>query len=166
MDAIKKRRSVRHYLPDPIEDDKLQRILEAGRLAPSSMNHQNWRFVVVRSKDHRQELVEVARGQKFVGDAPVVIAACATDPTTKMGCGEPSYAIDLAIAVDHMTLVAAEEGLGTCWVGNFDQEKASRLLKVPAPAKVVFLLPVGYSAKESGPRPRKPLDEVVSEDAF
>jgi nitroreductase len=83
-----------------------------------------------------------------------------------MGCGEPSYAIDLAIAVDHMTLVAAEEGLGTCWIGNFDQDGAGKLLEVPAPAKVVFLLPVGYPATESGQRPRKPLDEVVDEETF
>jgi nitroreductase len=165
-DAIRQRRSVRAFLDKPVEDEKLLRVLEAGRLAPSASNRQGWKFVVVRDKAARDRLVEVAKGQKFVGQAPVVIAACGTITDYRMTCGQLSYPIDVAIAVDHMTLQAVEEGLGTCWIGAFYEDKAKTLLGIPDDVRVVALLPLGYPAEEPPPRPRKPLEEIVARERW
>jgi len=161
--AIRKRRSVRAYLNKPVEEEKLRRVLEAARLAPSARNMQEWRFVVVRDKATREKLVDAAKGQKFVGEAPVVIAACGTITDYTMTCGQLTYPIDLAIAVDHMTLQAVEEGLGTCWVGAFHEEKAKEVLGIPKGVRVVALLPLGYPSHETPEqeKPRKPLSEIV-----
>jgi len=108
FDAIKARRSVRSYLDRDVEEEKLRQVLEAGRLAPSASNRQEWRFVVVRDAQLRQKLVAAAHGQRFVGEAPVVIVACAVQSDHIMPCGHPSHLIDVAIAIDHMTLAARE----------------------------------------------------------
>jgi len=108
--AIKTRRSVRAYKPDPVPEESLKRILEAARLAPSAANRQQWKFVVVRDPERRKQLSRAAHNQGFVGEAPVVITAVALDPERVMSCEVPAYAVDLAIAVDHITLAAVEEG--------------------------------------------------------
>jgi nitroreductase len=131
FEAIKTRRSVRSYLDKPVEEDKLLRVLEAARLAPSANNYQEWRFVVVRDDVTRQKLMAAARGQGFVGQAPVVIACCAQTDGHVMTCGQKCYPIDVAIAIDHMTLVAVEEGLGTCWVGSFYADQVKQILGIP-----------------------------------
>ena len=111
MEAIAECRSIRRLLRPPVEDEKLLRVLEAGRLAPSARNMQDWKFVVVKDPGLRQRLAEAARNQEFVSQAPVVIVACGTSDYV-MTCGQLTYPIDVAIAVDHMTLAAVEEGLG------------------------------------------------------
>lgn len=161
MQAIRARRSIRDFQERPVEEEKLLAVLEAGRLAPSARNMQDWRFIVVRDPATRQRLAEAARDQKFVGKAPVVIAACGTSDLV-MTCGQPAYAIDVAIAVDHMTLAAAALDLGTCWIGAFYEEKAREILGVPKEIRIVALLPLGYPAQQPGSRPRKNLDEVVA----
>ena len=161
MQAIQARRSIRDFQERPVEEEKLLAVLEAGRLAPSARNMQDWRFIVVRDPATRQRLAEAARDQKFVGKAPVVIAACGTSDLV-MTCGQPAYAIDVAIAVDHMTLAAAALDLGTCWIGAFYEEKVREILGVPQAIRIVALLPLGYPAEEPGPRARKSLDEVVA----
>jgi nitroreductase len=161
MEAIHARRSIRSYLDRPVEDEKLLAVLEAGRLAPSAKNMQDWRFVVVRDQSVRQKLAIAARDQQFVSSAPVVIAACGTSDLV-MTCGQPAYAIDVAIAVDHMTLAAASLGLGSCWIGAFYEDQAREILGVPSEVRVVALMPLGYPAEEPSPRPRKSLDQVVA----
>ena len=161
MQAIRTRRSIRSFLDKSVEEEKLLAVLEAGRLAPSARNMQDWRFIVVRDAATRQRLAKVARDQQFVGQAPVVIAACGTSDLV-MTCGQPAYAIDVAIAVDHMTLAAASLDLGTCWIGAFYEDKVKEILGVPQEIRVVALLPLGYPAQDTGPRPRKTLDEVVA----
>ena len=103
--------------------------------------------MVVRDIQRRQKLAEVSEGQTFVGQAPVVIAAVATQPNPMMLCGVPAYAVDLSIAVDHITLAAVDEGLGTCWMGAFSQEAARKILNVPAKYKIVALMPPGFSQR-------------------
>jgi len=166
FDAIKTRRSIRSYLPDEVGQEKLNQVLEAARLAPSGANRQAWKFVVVRDAGIRKQLAGVTRGQDFVADAPVVVAAVATDPTATTGSGEPAHRIDLAIAVDHMTLAAHALGLGTCWIGAFDQRGAERILKVPQSAEVVVLMTLGYPAREGVFRGRKSIEEIVSYDGY
>jgi nitroreductase len=161
MQAIRTRRSIRNNQDRLVEEEKLLAVLEAGRLAPSAKNMQDWRFIVVRDFATRQRLAEAARDQQFVAQAPVVIAACGTSDLV-MTCGQPAYAIDVAIAVDHMTLAAASLDLGTCWIGAFYEDKVKAILGVPQEVRVVALLPLGYPAKQPSPRPRKTLDEVVA----
>lgn len=161
MQAIRARRSIRSFLDRPVEEEKLLAVLEAGRLAPSARNMQDWKFIVVKDAATRRRLAVAARDQKFVGQAPVVIAACGTSDLV-MTCGQPAYAIDVAIAVDHMTLAAAARGLGTCWIGAFYEDKVKEILGVPPEIRVVALLPLGYPAEETEPRPRKNLDDIVA----
>ncbi len=161
FEAIRGRRSVRCFMDRPVEEEKLSRILEAGRLAPSARNLQDWRFVVVRDPATRKRLADAARNQEFVGQAPVVIAACGTSDMI-MTCGQPAYALDVAIAVDHMTLAAVAEGLGTCWIGAFYEESVKEILGIPEQIRVVALLLLGYSAQAARPTPRKKLDEILA----
>jgi nitroreductase len=162
LDAIRARKSVRSYLSKPVEEGKLKAVLEAGRLAPSASNRQEWRFVVVSDETTRFGLAEAANNQDFVGEAPVVIVACAETDEHIMGCGQACYPIDVAIAVDHITLAAVELGLGTCWIGAFKEEKVKEILNIPKNIRVVALLPLGYPADSSISKKRRlSLDEVV-----
>lgn len=161
MEAIRSRRSTRSFQDRLVEDEKLMAVLEAGRLAPSARNLQDWRFVVVRDPDTRKRLAEAAKNQEFVGKAPVVIAACGTSDYV-MTCGQPAYALDVTIAVDHMTLAAAAVGLGTCWIGAFYEDMVKEILGIPEHVRVVALLPLGYPAQGARPTPRKRLDEILA----
>ena len=156
FDAIKNRRSIRKYKDVPVPEDKLARVLEAARIAPSAGNRQEWKFIVVKDKATRDRLVDACRGQAFVGQAGVVVVACATDPSRKW------HMVDVAIAVDHMTLAAHEAGLGTCWIGAYEEDKVKEILGIPAGIKVVVLLPVGVPDIDGVPRPRKSLEEIVA----
>ncbi|MEA3311036.1 MAG: nitroreductase family protein, partial [candidate division WOR-3 bacterium] len=134
--AIRDRRSVRSYENKDIPQEVLLKVLEAARLAPSANNRQPWKFVVVREAAKRAALAKAAKEQQFVAEAPVVIAAVAMEPERTMTCGVPTYAVDLAIAVDHMTLAAVDQGLGSCWIGAFYQEDVRKILKIPDEYKV------------------------------
>lgn len=163
MQAIRARRSIRSYLDRPVEEEKLLAVLEAGRLAPSARNMQDWRFIVVSDPATRQRLAEAARDQQFVAQAPLVIAACGTSDLV-MTCGQPAYAIDVAIALDHMILAAASLGLGSCWIGAFYEDRVKQILAVPPEVRVVALLPLGYPADMPAPRPRKSLEDIAARE--
>ncbi len=126
-----------------MESEKLDRVLEAARLAPSAGNRQEWRFVLVTDPDMRQQLATAANGQSFVGQAPVVIVACSVDNEYVMPCGQLSAPIDVAIALEHVALQATEEGLGTCWIGAFDEAAVKELLGIPESVRVVELMQLG-----------------------
>jgi len=166
MECIESRRSVRSYEDRDVEPNVLEQVLDAGRRAPSANNRQEWKFVVVRDAKLRERLSEAAHGQSFVAEAPVVIAACATETGHIMPCGHPSYLVDVAIAIDHMALAARALGLGTCWIGAFDQQKVRDVLGIPATVQVIELLPVGYPTSWPSPTPRKALDEVTCCDGW
>ncbi len=167
-EAVKHRLSVRAYKPDSVPAEALNRILEAGRLAPSAKNLQPWRFIVIKDQSVRERLVPACRGQKFVGQAPVVICACAVEAEAWGGMGGywSADVVDVTIALEHMILAAAAEGLGTCWIGAFVEKEVKEVLGIPEGVKPVALTPLGYPAKESAPRPRKPLSEIVCYDRF
>ena len=165
-EAIRVRRSVRSFLSTPIPEDSLMRVLEAARLAPSSSNRQEWRFIVVRDGDRRRSLATAANNQGFIAGAPVVIAAVATEPQSVMTCGVPRYPVDLAIAIDHMTLAAVEEGLGTCWIGAFSQERVRQILGVGPECMVVTVMPLGYPAPVAAPaKDRKRLEDIIRHES-
>ena len=165
-EAIKQRRSVRDYKDIPVPEDKLLKVLEAARLAPSGSNRQPWKFVVVKDSKTRQKLAKAAMEQTWIATAPVVIAAVATMPDLMMICEVPDYPVDLAIAVDHITLAAVDEGLGTCWIGAFSQEDARLALQVPKHCRIVALLPLGYPNQQGRPKTRKPMDEIICYETY
>ena len=164
-ETISNRYSVRSYQDRPVEQEALERILNAGRLAPSATNKQARKFVVAREPELRKALAKAA-DQAFIAQAPVIIAAVSTDPERVMHCGIPSGPVDCAIALDHMTLSAVAEGLGTCWIGHFDQDACCELLGVPPTGKIVEMLALGYPADSLGAKSRKLLKEVVSYETF
>ena len=166
MEAIRQRRSVRAYQDRPIEEEKLQQVLEAGRLAPSGNNRQEWVFVVVRDSAKREQLVEACCNQAFVATAPVVLVICATDAKRTMRSGMRGAAVDTSIAVDHMTLAAVGLGLGTCWIGAFEADKVGKVVGLPKGIIAAHVLPLGYPASTPDARPRKSLAEVVRYDSF
>lgn len=166
-EAIKKRKSVRNYLDKPIENEKLMSVLEAGRLAPSACNRQEWRFVIVRDSGIRRKLVEAANNQSFVGEAPIVIVACAENYKYLMPCGQPSYSIDIALSLDHISLAAVELGLGSCWIGDFNEIKVKEILDIPDKIRVVALMPMGYPSDPSVVRKeRLPLAGIIKYDKW
>lgn len=161
-EAIRARYSVRAYLPEPVSDEQLLNVLEAARLAPSSSNRQDWRFIVVRDEDRRRRIAEAANHQLWIATAPITIAAIGTDPQSTMRCGLPRHAVDLSIAITHMMLAAVEEGLGTCWIGDFSQEKMREILAVSPDCMVVTVMPLGHHADTVPPtRSRKPLQDII-----
>ncbi len=145
-----------------MEEDKLLRILEAARLAPSARNRQEWRFIVVKDKKVKEELVrEASPHQPFMLQAPIIIVAYVLEKDYIMRCGVPAHYIDVAIALTHIHLQAVEEGLGTCWIGSFYQDKVKKVLNLPEEAEVIQLMTLGYPAEDPSPRPRLSLEEIV-----
>lgn len=165
MEAIEQRYSVRTYRDTPIEPDKLRRVMEAARLAPSANNRQEWRFVLIHDPERRQAVAEAA-GQAFVGTAPVVIVACAADTSRIMRCGLACHPVDVAIALEHIALQATAEGLGTCWIGAFDQGAVKQLIGAPEGVEVVELMPLGYPADPPRPKNRVALSDIVFEEVW
>lgn len=167
FEAVQSRRSVRAYEPKPIPEDVLSKILEAGRLAPSASNRQPWHFIVVTDPEKKKVLSE-GRYAHFLTETPVVI----------VGCGDAElsprwYAVDVTIALQQMVLTATEEGIGTCWIGSFDEEPVRKILKVPEKFKVVAMLDMGYSrdrldlgALLMKSKNRKALQEITSSEEF
>lgn len=164
--AISGRRSIRSYMQKDVEEEKIQQILEAGRLSPSASNRQEWKFIVVRDEEKRRRLAAAACGQAFVGEAPVVLVACATESSALMPCGHPPYIVDLSIAFAYMLLQAFELGLGTCWIGAFNEQAVKEILGVPRHVRVMSLSPVGYAKQAIPQRPRKRLDQIVCLDGY
>jgi nitroreductase len=168
LKIIKQRRSVRKYKPDPIPEDVLHRVLDAARFSPSGKNLQPWKFILVRDESLKQRLVTASVGQAFIAEAPLVIVACAFPDNcySRMGNYMKSWPVDVAIAVEHLMLQAQEEGLGTCWIGAFEEKQVKSVLNVPEGVRVLALTPLGVPDENPGSRGRKSLDEIVSIDFF
>ncbi|AZR72682.1 hypothetical protein BBF96_04320 [Anoxybacter fermentans] len=156
MEAIRKRRSIRAYKNEPISDEILQKLLTAGQLAPTGNNKQPWKLIVVRDPEMRKKIND-ACAQDFIGDAPVILVACSSKEPKDM---------NTTIVVDHITLVAVAEGLGSCWIRSFDEAKIKELLDIPEEIHVVCLLPIGYPAENPEMPERKPLSELVSYEKY
>jgi nitroreductase len=166
-EVIRTRYSVREYLPTPVPDEQLLKVLEAARLAPSSSNRQEWRFIVVRDEDRRRRLASAANNQTWIAGAPIIIAAVGTDPGSIMTCGLPRYAVDVSIAITHMMLAAVEESLGTCWIGAFSQEKVRQILGVSDDSVVVTIMPLGHPRSSGGAaKSRKRLEDIVRYETY
>ena len=166
-EAINKRLSVRAYQDKPVAEEMLRRVLEAARAAPTARNRQEFRIVVVREPRLRAAAAAAAE-QPFIGKASVIIALVGLTPDEVMHCEVPTDPVDGAIVLDHITLAAAAEGLGTCWIGHFNQDECRRILSVPKTAKIIELLALGHPAgrSPSGAKSRKPLATLVCYDGF
>ena len=159
--VLKQRRSVRAYRPDPVAEEKLQRILEAARLAPTACNLQPFVIHVIRDPELRASLFK-AYAQKWLTQAPVVICICAdAHKAWRRGDGKSYADVDAAIVMEHVVLAATAEGLGTCWIGAFKPEPLRALLDLPPDMQPVAMTPVGVPAENPSPRPRKALAELV-----
>jgi nitroreductase len=160
-ELIRTRYSVRAYKPDPVEDDKLEQILEAARLAPTAANRQPFRILVIHTEGRQDELGRIYRRGWFV-DAPIILCACGVPAENWVRMDGKNYNdVDVTIAMDHLILAAANLGLGTCWVAAFDPEAAREVLNLPAGVEPVAFTPLGYPADTPSEKRRKPLDELV-----
>ena len=168
MDLIEKRKSIRSYKPQDVEEEKLNYILQAFRKAPSAKNLQPWKLIVVKDKKKISELSIACNNQTFISEAPVLIVACAKEDEAYgvMGGYMNSYPVDIALALEHLILAATEKGLGTCWIGAFKEKLVKDLLDVPDNVRVVAITPVGYPAIEGRTRGRKPISEIVCYDKY
>ncbi len=173
FDAIlRNRRSVREYDSRPVAREDILAICEAARLAPSACNSQTWRFVAVTDRLLIDRLCDEAMRpvvrNKWLRQAPLVIVGCSQLDivANRIGTGVTGieyYQIDLGIAMEHMVLKATELGLGTCWIGWFNEDKVKEILNIPNSIRVSALLAAGYSKDASSPRQRsrKPLDKIM-----
>lgn len=168
MDLIEKRKSIRSYKPQDVEEEKLNYILQAFRKAPSAKNLQPWKLIVVKDKKKISDLSIACNNQTFISEAPVLIVACAKEDEAYgvMGGYMNSYPVDIALALEHLILAATEKGLGTCWIGAFKEKLVKGLLDVPDNVRVVAITPVGYPAIEGRTRGRKPISEIVCYDKY
>jgi nitroreductase len=158
---IAARYSVRAYKPDPIPDRVLSRVLEAARLAPTAANRQAFRILVIPTTGRAKQLKRIYRRGWFV-KAPVVIAICAlTDRCWVRSDGKSYCDVDAAIVMDHLILAAADQGLGSCWVGAFDAPAAREVLGLPESVEPIAFTPLGYAADIPGEKKRRPLDDLV-----
>jgi len=171
LELVGNRCSVRKFQQRPIEREKIDLCVEAARLAPSAENVQPWRFVIIDERDKIEEFCEAAFGgiyrfSRFAsGAAAIAVIAARPDVfANKLGTrvqGTQYYLIDVGIAGEHFVLQAAEQGIGTCWIGWFNEKKARRYLKLARGHRVAALIAMGYSDQErKRPRPRKTLDEI------
>ena len=170
---LRGRRSIRRYLPGPVDPDKVRACLEAARLAPSAHNAQPWRFVVVDDPELKDRLTSAAfsgiySGSKFAALAPIIIVLLARldRVANRIGArlqGVPFHFLDMGIAGEHIVLQAEELGLATCWMGWFNYRKVRKVLDIPRTYKVVAMMPLGYAEKRPNREPpRKTFEEVVT----
>lgn len=164
FDVIKTRRSVRKYQLREVEKEKLETILNAINSAPSAGNLQAYQVYLVTDQSLKKQLVKAALDQEFIAQAPVVLVFC-TDPDRSRKYGERGrtlYSIqDTTIAVAYAQLAATALGLATCWVGAFDEQQVSKILKLPQNHRPIVILPIGYPAESPEPTPRRPISDLV-----
>ncbi len=164
---IESRYSARAYRPDAVGNDQLERILNAGRLAPTAANRQPFRIIVVTTAQAREALGRIYHREWFT-QAPLVLAVVGVsrEAWTRQVDGVNHHTIDAAIVMDHLVLAAANEGLGTCWVCNFDPQEARALLDLPSGVEPIAFTPLGHPADKPKPKSRRPLGELVMRERW
>jgi nitroreductase len=182
IEAIKNRRSIRKFKSDPVDDNTLNAVLDAARLAPSWANTQCWKFIVIRSESTKARLAETTQIEPRLGYnpaanaikiAPVVIVAIAEKGISGYFNGKPAtdkgdywFMFDVGIAMQNLMLAATSFGLGTVHLGLFDSLKAASILEIPGDYYVVEMTPLGYPEFQPNPRPRKALVDVMFYEKF
>jgi len=169
FEAIKKRRSIRSYKSDAVPKEKLERVLQAARLAPSAADREPWHFIVVTDQQKRKQLSRGGRFAWFLSESPVVIVGCGNRKVSPKW-----YTVDTAIAMQNMVIAATGEGLGTCWIGSFNQQQVKQILSIPDEYVIISLLAIGYASDEEDlpskalrlVERKKRLEEIVSVEKF
>jgi nitroreductase len=166
-DLISSRYSVRAYRPIPVEEEKLENVLNAARLAPTAANRQPVQIIVLRTEGRQEELKRVYRPDWFV-QAPLVVCVCAVHGSgwTRRQDGKSYDDVDAAIVMDHLILAATDQGLGTCWIGAFDPDAAREVLGLPDDVELIVMTPLGYAADQPGTKQRKHLPDLVRYESW
>ncbi|MDI6723828.1 MAG: nitroreductase family protein [Methanobacterium sp.] len=166
IELVKKRYSVRAYKNNHVEDEKLNTILEAARLAPTAVNYQPFQIIVIKTQGKKEELRSIYQAEWF-SEAPLLICVCTIPEKAWTRRDGKNYAdVDATIVMDHIILAATSLGLGTCWIGAFDVEAARRVLNLPEGVEPLVFTPLGYPADEIGTKSRKELSELVRYEKF
>jgi nitroreductase len=170
LDIAKGRYSCRNYKPIQVEEDKLLKVLEAARVAPSAVNFQPWHFIVIKSSENLAKVGE-AYHREWLKTAPMVIIACGDHLKSWKRSDQKDFLdIDLSIAIDHMTLQATELGLATCWICNFNPAKLKQNLNLPENIEPIAIIPLGYPNDTSDPdrhnAKRMPMNDIVHWEKF
>jgi len=162
FELIEARYSVRAYTSQPVEDEKLHKILRAAQMAPTAANRQPFQLIVIHTAGREQELGRIYHRAWFV-QAPLIIAACVISSQAWVRESDRFNArlVDIAIVMDHLILAATDLGLGTCWIAAFNVAAAREVLGLPPEVEPVIFTPLGYPADQPGPKARKPLAELV-----
>jgi len=190
MDIVLKRKSIRKYKSDPVPEDKLRYVLEAARQAPSWANQQCWKYIIVTDEELKKKIAvsilpppaifpsswdrslfpepkAPMRPRDWAAQAPIIIVGCADPAKSGRKEGKDYYLVDMGISMEHLMLAAAEQGLGTCWMGGgFDEAVVKEALNIPKEIRVVALTPLGYPDESPGPRPRRSLEEITSRNRW
>ena len=161
LQTIFERRSIRRYKREPIPDEHLKRILEAGHQAPSAANRQPWHFIVVGEPEQRQRVAQACNGQVWMADAAYILVAVGLPQVT-----DKWYKVDVAIAVENMVLAARSLGYGTCWIGAFDPDKVKEVCGIPDEMEVVVCTPLGVPDIAPAARARKSWGQIFSADRY
>jgi len=167
-EIIRNRRSVRAFQKRDLPEGAAELLVEAACWAPSAGNLQPWGFVAVTDDAVKERLVEAARGQSFIAEAPLVFVVCVDPKRTTPRYGDRGadlYCLqDTAAAIQNILLTAMDNGLSGCWIGAFDEENAARAVKLPDGIRPVAMIPIGYPEQSPQPRPRRPVSEVIHRD--
>lgn len=170
LEAIKGRRSVREFKPEPVKDEDLRKILDAGRFAPSAGNCQSSELVVVKEPSIKRRIAAAALEQTFISEAPVVIVVCANLPRTSRRYGRRGQELyclqDTAATTQNILLAAYSLGYGTCWIGAFDEGAVADVIQVPSGVRPVAIIPLGRPVENPSPPQRRSLDDIVHINAW
>lgn len=170
FEAIKDRRSIREYTSQDVSKELIEKIIDAARMAPSAGNTQPWEFMVIRDHQIKQKVADAALGQMFIATAPVVIIVCANQmrSASRYGSrGEKLYCLqDTAAAIENLHLAAHALGLGTVWIGAFDEAEVKEIFKLPPEVRPIAIIPVGYPAERHSPPPRRDLQKIIHYEKF
>jgi len=166
QELIRVRRSIRGYKPDPVPEEILRRVLDAGRLAPTAANKQPFQLIVVTHAATRLQLKEVYDRDWFYS-APLILVGCVEPAKAwQRADGFNAAEVDISIVMDHIILAAANEGLGSCWICHFNEPRLKEILGIPPNARVIAMTPLGFPAAEPRPFQRKSLEELVRRERW
>jgi len=175
--VIKLRESIRDYSDKKVEDEKINFVLECARFSPSWTNKQCWHFIIVKDKKIINDLSKTSIINRWLKNAPVIIVACGDPKQSGFRNDIQYYIVDISIALEHIVLAATDKGLGTCWIGGFNEKKVKKILKIPKNIRVIALTPLGYVAEKkqiigkiakvvTQSKKRKPLDKITHENVW
>ena len=162
------RYSCRHYSPDPVEEKLLEKVLNAARLAPTASNKQPFQIIIINTKNKQEELLKIYNRKWFV-QAPLILCICSIpeEGWVRHSSDKKNYSsVDAAIVVDHLTLQAADLGLGTCWIAAFNPSEARDYLNIPKGVEPIAFTPLGYPLDEPKEKTRKPLSDLIRYDTW